>query len=62
VLRCCLHLEEVPSSFVEISTLLMIDVQWCGNRLEESARQIKDEGDEKLRVFINFAELDFSST
>ncbi|KAI5678544.1 hypothetical protein M9H77_09494 [Catharanthus roseus] len=57
VLRCCRQLEEVPLGVAYIPTLEKVDVQWCGDHVEESVRRIKEEGDENLKVFINFAEL-----
>ncbi|KAI5678535.1 hypothetical protein M9H77_09485 [Catharanthus roseus] len=57
VLRCCRQLEEVPLYIADIPTLETIEVQWCGNSVEESVRRIREKGDENLKVVINFAEL-----
>ncbi|KAI5678560.1 hypothetical protein M9H77_09510 [Catharanthus roseus] len=57
VLRCCKQMEVVPLGIAYIPTLEKVDVQWCGDNVEESVRRIKKEGDENLKVFINFAEL-----
>ncbi|KAI5678561.1 hypothetical protein M9H77_09511 [Catharanthus roseus] len=57
VLRCCTQMEEVPLGVAYIPTLEKVDVQWCGDHVEESVRRIKEEGDENLKVFINFSEL-----
>ncbi|KAI5678539.1 hypothetical protein M9H77_09489 [Catharanthus roseus] len=57
VLRCCNAMQEVPLGVAYIPTLEKVDVQWCGDYVEKSVRRIKEEGDENLKVFINFAEL-----
>lgn len=51
-LRNCKQLEEVPSSFVEICTLKMIEVKWCGQSAEDSVRRMRDEADEFLNIII----------
>ncbi|KAL3518755.1 hypothetical protein ACH5RR_021344 [Cinchona calisaya] len=61
VLRRCKDLEEVPSSFDEIPTLQMIEVQECGQSLEESVKKI-EEGIEGLKVLINHSDIYFRSS
>nr|XP_027095638.1 putative late blight resistance protein homolog R1C-3 isoform X1 [Coffea arabica] len=57
VLRNCRHLEEVPSGFADIPTLVMIEMQLCRSSAEESVRILKEEqlglGIDDLKVLIN---------
>ncbi|KAL3533657.1 hypothetical protein ACH5RR_007178 [Cinchona calisaya] len=57
VLRKCKNLKEVPMDFVNIPTLQLVEVQQCGDSVEESVRRLKEEqleyGIEDLKVLIN---------
>ncbi|XP_027099866.1 uncharacterized protein [Coffea arabica] len=57
VLRKCENLKEVPIDFMNIPTLQLIEVQLCGESVEESLRRLKEEqleyGIEDLKVLIN---------
>ncbi|KAI7993701.1 hypothetical protein LOK49_LG11G00392 [Camellia lanceoleosa] len=52
----CIFLEEIPSSFGDILTLQMIEVNYCLSTVVESARKIKEEqesiGNNSLKVLI----------
>ncbi|CAI9101489.1 OLC1v1038825C1 [Oldenlandia corymbosa var. corymbosa] len=53
IMRNCKHLEEIPSDFMYISTLEKIEVQQCGNLVEESVRKIEEQEIEGLKIFIS---------
>lgn len=57
VLQKCENLKEVPTDFANIPTLQLIEVQRCGDSVEESVRRLKEEqleyGIEDLKVLIN---------
>nr|XP_027100629.1 putative late blight resistance protein homolog R1A-3 isoform X1 [Coffea arabica]XP_027100631.1 putative late blight resistance protein homolog R1A-3 isoform X1 [Coffea arabica]XP_027100632.1 putative late blight resistance protein homolog R1A-3 isoform X1 [Coffea arabica]XP_027100633.1 putative late blight resistance protein homolog R1A-3 isoform X1 [Coffea arabica]XP_027100634.1 putative late blight resistance protein homolog R1A-3 isoform X1 [Coffea arabica] len=58
VLQKCDNLREVPIDFVDITTLQVIEVQRCGDSVEESVRRLKEEeqiryGTENLKVLIH---------
>ncbi|KAL3506469.1 hypothetical protein ACH5RR_031851, partial [Cinchona calisaya] len=41
VLKNCKDLEKIPNEFAEINTLEVIEVLWCGQSAEESAKEIE---------------------
>nr|XP_027120711.1 late blight resistance protein R1-A-like [Coffea arabica] len=43
VLQNCRDLGEIPSDFVDILSLQLIEVNWCGQSVEESAMNISEE-------------------
>ncbi|CDP11642.1 unnamed protein product [Coffea canephora] len=57
VLQKCENLKEVPIDFVRIPTLQLIEVQRCGDSVEEAIRRLQQEqfeyGIEDLKVLIN---------
>nr|XP_027119067.1 putative late blight resistance protein homolog R1B-17 isoform X2 [Coffea arabica] len=51
VLRNCKDLEEIPNDFADIGTLEVIEVHWCGQSAEESAKGIREAvGDIKVII------------
>ncbi|CAI9095415.1 OLC1v1031368C1 [Oldenlandia corymbosa var. corymbosa] len=53
IVRKCMQLEEIPFDFVNISTLVKIEVQQCGMSVEESVKRIGEEEIEGLQIVIN---------
>lgn len=43
VLHKCKNLDEIPSCLGRVPTLLLIEMKWCKNSAENSARQIQEE-------------------
>nr|XP_027119091.1 putative late blight resistance protein homolog R1A-3 isoform X2 [Coffea arabica] len=52
VLQNCKDLQEVPDDFAEIPELETIEVLWCGQSAEESAKEI-EEANEDIKVLIS---------
>ncbi|XP_027100390.1 putative late blight resistance protein homolog R1A-3 [Coffea arabica] len=52
-LRNCKQLKEVPSAFLDIPTLQVIEVDGCGQSTDELVTRIEEEGIEGLKVLIN---------
>ncbi|XP_071939658.1 putative late blight resistance protein homolog R1A-3 isoform X2 [Coffea arabica] len=51
ILQNCKDLEEIPAEFANIYTLEMIEVHWCSESAEESAKKIVEEtGDIKVLI------------
>lgn len=52
----CRNLQEIPREIGEISTLQSIEVEYCPQTVEESARKIeqeqRDNGDDEPRVIV----------
>ncbi|CAI9086845.1 OLC1v1020764C1 [Oldenlandia corymbosa var. corymbosa] len=66
VLRSCKKLEEIPSSFGEISTLQMIEVHWCSESSAKSVGTIHDQqldyGNAGFKVMISPPHWDFRAS
>ncbi|KAL3510186.1 hypothetical protein ACH5RR_029587 [Cinchona calisaya] len=66
VLRSCRQLEEVPSGFMDIPTLEIIEVHLCQSSGEQSVKRLEEEqlemGIEDPKVLINCSEWDFRSS
>ncbi|XP_027088472.1 putative late blight resistance protein homolog R1A-3 [Coffea arabica] len=56
VVLSCQRLEEIPSSFGEISTLQLIELKWCSTSAKDSVKQILDDqrdyGNHQLNVTV----------
>ncbi|CAI9093875.1 OLC1v1029466C1 [Oldenlandia corymbosa var. corymbosa] len=52
VLRNCKGLERIPSEFAGIATLQKVEVHWCGQSVEEPAKEINEETPE-IKVIIS---------
>lgn len=60
VVSYCRNLQEIPREIGEISTLQSIEVEYCPQTVEESARKIeqeqRDNGDDEPRVIVTHLE------
>lgn len=62
ILRSCRQLEEVPSGFLDSSTLEIIEVQLCTRSVGESVKWLQEEQLEmgyELKVLIDRSDMDF---